>query len=366
MSVEKQGASILDLDMMVSTLPEAERTIFERIYRVSVVEGRLNPPENMRTWIEKQFGSVQATQSQKVIKVTNMITWEGTLFNGLRASRPIEARGESELLERLLREANDPLEEPLKNTPEDVFGRVEGRHCITASNIAKYDGFHSLVVFKEHSPLNFCPDRVADYIDTAQRWAEMARREDPSAKYFFFMWNCLWRAGASLSHGHAQVSLGRDMHYAKVEHTRRSALSYRDKYGQDYFKDLFRVHTSLGCGFAINGARLMASLTPIKEKEVILMGSALDGPFKKLAGEVLVHYRDLFGVKSFNLVICMPPLGETNEVWDEFPVLLRLVDRGDENSHTSDMGAMELYAQSVVASDPFKVAEALRGSILGC
>jgi hypothetical protein len=36
------------------------------------------------------------------------------------------------------------------------------------------------------------------------------------------------------------------------------------------------------------------------------------------------------------------------------------VDRGDPANRTSDIGAMELYAASVVASDPFRVAEALR------
>jgi hypothetical protein len=36
------------------------------------------------------------------------------------------------------------------------------------------------------------------------------------------------------------------------------------------------------------------------------------------------------------------------------------VDRGDPANRTSDIGAMELYAAPVVASDPFRVAETLR------
>ena len=35
----------------------------------------------------------------------------------------------------------------MEGTPEDVFGRIRGRHCITASNVAKYDGFHAVVIF---------------------------------------------------------------------------------------------------------------------------------------------------------------------------------------------------------------------------
>jgi len=41
------------------------------------------------------------------------------------------------------------------------------------------------------------------------------------------------------------------------------------------------------------------------------------------------------------------------------PVVVRLVDRGDPLNRTSDFGAMELYAASVVSSDPFRVAEVL-------
>jgi hypothetical protein len=38
----------------------------------------------------------------------------------------------------------------------------------------------------------------------------------------------------------------------------------------------------------------------------------------------------------------------------------RLVDRGDPGNRTCDIGSMELYAASVIASDPFVVAAALR------
>ncbi len=40
--------------------------------------------------------------------------------------------------------------------------------------------------------------------------------------------------------------------------------------------------------------------------------------------------------------------------------LFRLVDRGDPMNRTSDIGAMELYASSVISSDPFAVARVMR------
>jgi hypothetical protein len=43
--------------------------------------------------------------------------------------------------------------------------------------------------------------------------------------------------------------------------------------------------------------------------------------------------------------------------------MVRIVDRGDPGSPTSDIGAMELYAASVVSADPFEVAARLRAAL---
>ena len=45
------------------------------------------------------------------------------------------------------------------------------------------------------------------------------------------------------------------------------------------------------------------------------------------------------------------------------PTIVRVVDRGDPLARTSDFGAMELYAASVVSSDPFKLAVTLQESV---
>jgi hypothetical protein len=52
----------------------------------------------------------------------------------------------------------------------------------------------------------------------------------------------------------------------------------------------------------------------------------------------------------------------TEEDWVGFPVMVRIVDRGDPSSRTADFGTMELYAASVVSSDPFRLANALENS----
>src|SRR3989304_2698221 len=51
--------SIFDLPAPVQALAAADRELFDRLFRVSVSEGRLRPPESMRGWLEGRFGSVE-------------------------------------------------------------------------------------------------------------------------------------------------------------------------------------------------------------------------------------------------------------------------------------------------------------------
>jgi hypothetical protein len=340
---------------LVQRLSPPDREVFERIYEVRVSRGRVKPAEAMRPWIEAQFGGVEGVLEQRIVRLTNRITLEETIFNGLRASRPAGPRDVCETGEPGAPDS-DPFRNPYDSTPEDSFGRVEGRYCVTASNIAKYEGFHGVVVFKEANPLRFGREQVADYIDTGRRWAERAHEADPEARYFLFVWNCGGRAGASLPHGHAQVLLGSGGHYARVEHLRRCALRYREEYGAGYFDDLYRVHHALGCGFEKDGVRVMAYLSPVKEKELVLMADDLG---KTLAGrlyDVLACLRDRMGVSAFNVALLMPPIAPVAEDWYGFPAIARVVDRGAAGARASDIGSVELYASTVVASDPFEVA----------
>lgn len=352
-------ASVLEIERLVAELPEAARARFDRLFHVAGAVGELRPPEHMHRWIERYFGTVDAIRAQKVVKITNRATLEGALFNELRARRPIEARIPDALHAELARNAPDPFDEPLLNTPEDRFGRIVGRRCVTAANVAKYDGWHGVIVFDEHDPLAFDEAAVVDYLDVAGRWWGAARAADPAATYPFFMWNCLWKAGASIQHGHAQLSLTSGMHYAKVEHLRRSAAAYRAASGHDYFADLFAAHRDLGLAAERDGVRLISNLVPIKEKELVILADRCDATLARATYRALRCLTDELGVTSFNLVIYLPPLGPTADSpdWRDFPVVVRMVDRGDPISRTADFGAMELYAASVVSSDPFKVAQ---------
>jgi hypothetical protein len=50
-------------------------------------------------------------------------------------------------------------------------------------------------------------DRVAaGELDLAKQWFAKAHAYDPAARYPYLMWNCLWRAGGSIVHGHMQMT----------------------------------------------------------------------------------------------------------------------------------------------------------------
>ena len=355
---------ITDLPALIRGLPPGDRSLTERILATSTTTGRLDPPEGMRTWIESSFGSVDAVTEQRIVKVTNRITLEGTLFNELRASRPLDTGVGLDLDREIAATEGDPFCRPEEGTPADVFGRVRGEHATTASNIAKYDGFHGVVVFDDHNPLRLTAEKVADYVSVGLEWCRKALEADPGAKYPFLMWNCLWRAGGSIIHGHAQVTATRDAHYPKVERLRRAAAGYRSEHGTDYFGDLCRVHGALGLSVpAEEGVRAFASLTPVKEKELVVVGADPgDAALHRTVGALLRGFVSDLGVRAFNVAFYMPPLAPADEDWSGFPTVVHIVDRGDPANRTSDIGAMELYAAPVVASDPFRVAETLRGA----
>lgn len=350
-------ALITELDQRLESLASAPRELVSRIYHTCSTTGEVLPPESMHSWIAEHFGSVDAVRRQRIVKVTNLVTLEGALFNELRASRPIESTSQNQDLADMLQATNGgPFCQPREGTPEDVFGRVESAHAITASNIAKYDGWHGLVIFEEHNPLCFNAQQVMDYVDLAQVWLREAHATTPEACYPFFLWNCLWRSGASILHGHAQVTLTQGMHYGRVELWRRAAADYAEQHGSNYFSDLILAHRALDLVIDHGQAAILPSLTPIKDKETTIIASHWNRDLTSALYHVLDTMITDMGVQSFNVALYQPPLIPTREDWTGFPYVFRIVDRGPLDARTSDMGAMEFFAQSVVATDPYDVA----------
>jgi hypothetical protein len=349
---------ITNLPGLVDRLGPDDRRRFDRIYRVSTADARMRVPPAMVPWVEQHFGPPEEVETQRIVRASNVVTGEGTLFNVLRARRPVRAalRMEDRLSNEL---ADDVWANPDEATPEDLFGRLSNEHGVTAANVAKYDAVHSIIVFAEPNPLAFTLESIAGHMDLANRWLRKAHENDRAAVYPYVMWNCLWRAGGSIVHGHTQVSLARGRHYAKIERLRQDAAAYQAAHGARYFEELTAVHHALGLASSHGGVQVLAHLTPVKEKEVLLIAPSLDAGAAAALHDTLAVFRDSLGVQSFNVGMMLPPVTITEESWEDFPVVIRLVDRGELATRTSDIGGMEMFAESVVASDPFEIHEAI-------
>ncbi|MGB9937494.1 MAG: hypothetical protein ACPK7O_07215 [Methanobacterium sp.] len=371
--------SILELEDKINNLKEEDKELykaFKGIFHVSSASGRMKIPS---TYIKKAiqlFGKkddegnvieskdevISRIQTQKVIKTYNKWTGSGSLFNSLRAMRPgINPQEMGEMkskIDEYIKESEKSCEfcAPEINTPEDVFGRVEGKYCITGANIAKYDAWSSVIFFRRHNPLQFSLEELSDYIETGFEWFRKVHNYDKQFKYPFFLWNCLQKAGASQIHSHAQILMTNDIHYAKPQFLRKASKEYMRQTGRNYFKDLYNAHDAVGLTLE-EEIDAFVSLTPIKEKEFIIVSR--DNPsksdiIKETIYRVLRCYIDQLGVTSFNLVISCPAFGESS-----FPYVIQIVDRGSILKTTVDTGAMELYGSSVISDDPYKIIESI-------
>jgi len=349
--------SITTLPEQVAALDSATQARLQDLFAITRSVGRTVPPPEMAPWIAQAFGTVAAVESQIVVKTLNRWTLEGALFNSLRARRPLAQRAAPPDLGAGA--GQDPFCNPLTATPADTFGRIRGHEVITASNVAKYDGLHAVIILPDHNPLAWSAAQVLDAFATAERWLAAAHAANPPACYPFLMWNCLPRSGASIVHGHMQATLGEGSAYARVELWRRAAAAYQQQQGREYFADFHAAHAALGLAGQVGAVRWLAHLTPAKEKELVLLAPALDADLAGVVYTMLRRLVDALGVQAFNLAVYLPPLAPTAEDWTGFPVVVRLVDRGDPGSATSDIGAMELFAQPVVTFDPWSLAAAI-------
>jgi hypothetical protein len=360
-----EAPEITDLLGLITALPEPERALVGRLFAVESAEGEIAPPTEMEPWLVETFGSVEAARRQRVIRVMNRWTFEGATFNPLRARRPIaggDVASRISVKARIEAARGDDFCDPERRTPAEVFGRARVGRVSASSNVAKADGWHAVLIFDEHDPLACDAQGVADLLATTEVWAARAREIAPSARHLFLGWNCIWRAGASQVHAHAQVTLSAGMAQARVEAWRAAAERYRRETGGDYFADLIAAHRALGLGADFGPVTRFASLTPAKEREIVLLApgvNGLAGIAAPLAETVRVMFDNL-GVQAFNVATFGPPLGDMDERWEGFPLAARLVDRGDPTADASDIAAMELFGSSVIASDPFAVARVLR------
>ncbi|MFH1182297.1 MAG: hypothetical protein V1702_05020 [Candidatus Woesearchaeota archaeon] len=367
-------ADISILENLIEELPSDIRSLTVSIYRVQTTVGIQHIPESMHPKVTKWFGSVEAALEQTIVRIDNRVTLQSALFNELRAKRPIEApcltdKAKMNLVDRL--EGCDFCN-PEQFTPSEIIpgnpnGRIRGKYCITASNVAKYDANHALIIPDIHNPLHFTPERLRDNYEVALQWFAVQYEADHDAACPLLTLSVFERAGSSVAHGHHQMVMSRGGNYSKPEMLKKAADDYQWRTGRAYFDDLYTVHKALGLAFEYNGSRVIVELTPEKEKGVMILGNTPTNwaEFPGMADAVcfvLNNYKEM-GVDSLNVAVFFPAWPLDNG-WSRIPIYARMVDRGQLKTMPCDIGPLELYGGTpVISTDPFVVAKKLSSNL---
>lgn len=369
------------MNTTILDLPELLNKIDQDIFKADLLPGRLKVPPPLAPKVARWYGRPTDTGSdtailraseQRVVRTINAYTSEGAQFNERRAERPVPIP-DTALLASFIEAAKKDCDfcDPLNMTCEDLWGRINGKYCVTAANAAKYDASHGMVIFNAHHPHSFGRDEIRDYVETAVAWLHRTNAEDRSLKYPFIMWNCLGSAGASLVHGHLHMLVNPCGFYARHAVLVSATDAYRTKPDREYWRDWTSVHTQVGLGVDLGDTAIVAAITPSKEKEVVILdhgsrGTEISEAATNALADVLRTFIDRLGVLSFNVGIYLPPI----DAYDyRLPLIIRCVDRGDPSplppgkSKTADVGGMEFYGSPVVAFDPFKVIDAVKQHI---
>ena len=362
--------SITDLPDRIAVLAPAARARFERLFEVTRSEGQCVVPETMRPWAIETFGSVEAVERQAVIRVTNTVTWEGAQYNPIRMRRPMPVRtadGGPQSSDK--RPRADIFAAPLESTAADIFGRVHGKHCVTTSNIARWEGMNAVLIFDTFDPLAIDAAHMRDYFAASREWARRGRQAAPEARHFVWMWNGGPMGGASIPHAHAQLALARGRTYAFIERLRLAALGYRARYGSDYFADLLAAHADVGLGFALGGVPGLINLGALRGYDTWLLGAAFDDALASAFARALRALIDQAGTRAFTASVVMPPINAEggperpdDPDWRGFPFIARIVDRGRADAASSDIGSLDLFGASVIGHDPYTAAAAMRAA----
>ena len=235
-----------------------------------------------------------------------------------------------------------------------------------------FAGHHCLVFPDRHNPLDIDEPLVQEMFTSAGEWAAeiafRARRssDDDPPLFYFIAWNIL---SGSAIHSHLHATLNAGFAEGGAQNLADASRRYRNQFGSNFFDDFARVHSDLGLTFEAGTATAFASLVPTKEREVWIQ-CAQQGPagMPPDALAAVVNVLRTFiqtadkPCPAFNIAAMFPPL-EYAEDWSDFPVIVRIVDRGWPLLGVTDWATMEMFGTRVVAADPFVVASVLRAAV---
>ncbi len=345
--------NIENLKQEIKKLDKNKKNLFSKFFSINVKNSKMTIPEPMKKELKGKF-NISELEHQRIVRIDNLLTDESALYNPLRNKRPKAKKKQDFNFNK-----KDAFCTPEKSTPIDEVGRIKGKYTITCANLSKFEKYHSVIIFKKHNPFDIKYKEMSEAFDTALEWFDKIKNINQKAIYPLLLWNYLWKSGASIIHPHLQVVVS-EKQFPKQKTFFKLVSKYRKKYKRDYIEDLFKVHKNIGLGITYKKIKIFPYLTPIKEKEIFIIGK-YGKDFKKAIYKVIRTFKKI-GVESFNLGLIMPPLNSFNKKQNK--IIARIVDRGNLDELTTDLGGMELYSEAkVISSDPYQLSKELKKSL---
>lgn len=295
--------NIFDLARSVTRLSGADAQALQTLYHITASTAACRVGPELATKY-----NVDEHNRQLVVCITNRATLEQAYFNEDRTKKPQTFQQQAAITDPTDSGNKCDFCKPYLYTAEDSWGRVELPHALTGSNLFKYcEPAHGIVLFRHHNPLEFNLAQLTDVIQASHQWFTRSHACHPEAKHAFLIWNCLARAGASQFHGHAQVMLGQQPVPAQQRLDLAAGQFSAIHSSSCYYRSLLRAHRAAGLMAACGGpggdtACAVAHLAPIKDMEVVVLGSALhSAAFCGMLHAALRALVDLLGCQTFNV-----------------------------------------------------------------
>jgi len=261
-------SGIASLPEKLANLDEAARADVARVLRIKALEGgEYEVPEPFRSKVARWCGGASDAGAaasdawtkvlgQRVISVHGIWTYETSNFNPLRTLRPVagpmaSTAGPDAVASACAGPGKCDFCDAERLTVVEPFGRVQGRHSLTAGNVFKSAGVHGLVIWSRHEPHLLTQEEVTDGFRTADEWFDRAAGleipEGGGDCYPMMFWNCFRNAGASQVHPHMQLQLFPEPVALGAMLREQGARYIREaKGGRDLCRDVARAHQHLG------------------------------------------------------------------------------------------------------------------------
>lgn len=342
---------------------------FHTIYLVNVREAKqIFPPSflsEVRHWLGDNDKLLKEAYNQKVIHVNNYYSLEQTVFNLLRSKRPSSKAREDirEYVHKVAAQTRRSCDfcRYKTNTAEDIFGRIEGQHSVSASNTFKLDKWHSLFLSKKHNPIDLTEEEFLDLFNTSLKWFKKANSVDKESCYPMMIYDTLPKGGASQFHPHAHGFLASQyLSHVAVQH--KAANTYKDENGGGYWNDLIEIHNTLGLSVTLGDAVAISPLTPVREHEIIVFSNYPGTDLFRLFYYVIQTYYHKLERMCFSAGLAFPVMCSRSRS-ASLPAIIRVGTRGQCSSLTNDVSSLELYVMQNVHVDPYIIIRDLQETV---